>query len=69
MIGVVLATLSLFIGLSGGQKSLLSMSFIFALAGHKASPVYLLDEIDAALDERYQVKSYHCASPQTSGCR
>jgi chromosome segregation ATPase len=42
-------------GLSGGQKSLLSMSFVFALANCKPGPVYLLDEIDAALDERYQV--------------
>ena len=37
--------------LSGGEKSLLGLTFIFASALHKRSPLYLLDEVDAALDE------------------
>nr|UXY88235.1 60S ribosomal protein L7 [Cryptomonas curvata] len=36
--------------LSGGQTSLLALSFIFSLLIFKPSPFYILDEIDAALD-------------------
>jgi len=36
--------------LSGGQNSILSLSFVFSLLLFKASPFYILDEIDAALD-------------------
>lgn len=40
--------------LSGGQKSLLSLSYVFACALHRQYPLYLMDEIDAALDEKNQ---------------
>ena len=36
--------------LSGGQRSLLALSLILALLLYKPAPVYILDEIDAALD-------------------
>ncbi len=40
--------------LSGGQKGLLSLSFVFSLCAVRPSPLYLLDEVDAALDEGNQ---------------
>jgi chromosome segregation protein len=36
--------------LSGGEKSLVSMAFIFALQRHDPSPFYFLDEVDQNLD-------------------
>ncbi|MFQ6012876.1 MAG: chromosome segregation protein SMC [Thermoplasmata archaeon] len=36
--------------LSGGEKSLVSMAFIFALQQHDPSPFYFLDEVDQNLD-------------------
>ncbi|GFR44483.1 hypothetical protein Agub_g5746 [Astrephomene gubernaculifera] len=36
--------------LSGGQRSLLALSLILALCRFKPAPIYILDEVDAALD-------------------
>ena len=36
--------------LSGGQRSLLALSFILALLKYKPAPFYILDEVDSALD-------------------
>ena len=36
--------------LSGGQKSLLALSFILGMLLYRPCPFYFLDEIDAALD-------------------
>jgi structural maintenance of chromosome 2 len=36
--------------LSGGQCSLLALSFILAMLKVKPAPLYILDEVDAALD-------------------
>ncbi|OQV19092.1 Structural maintenance of chromosomes protein 4 [Hypsibius exemplaris] len=38
--------------LSGGEKTLSSLSLIFALHHYKPTPFYIMDEIDAALDYR-----------------
>lgn len=37
--------------LSGGETTLVSLMFIFALQTYKPSPFYILDEVDAALDK------------------
>lgn len=36
--------------LSGGQRSLLALSLVLAMLRFKPAPVYILDEVDAALD-------------------
>lgn len=38
--------------LSGGEKTLASLALLFALHMYKPSPVYFMDEVDAALDFR-----------------
>eukprot|EP01080_Neovahlkampfia_damariscottae_P008839 gene8839-787_t len=40
--------------LSGGQKTLLNMSFVFAISQVNKSLFYIIDEVDAALDENNQ---------------
>ncbi len=37
--------------LSGGEKSLVALMFVFALQFYKPSPFYILDEVDSALDK------------------
>lgn len=37
--------------MSGGEKTLTSLSFLFAIMQHSAAPFYILDEVDAALDK------------------
>ncbi len=37
--------------LSGGEKTLAALAFIFAIQEYQPSPFYLLDEVDAALDK------------------
>lgn len=36
--------------LSGGEKTLSSLAFVFALHTFRPTPIYVMDEIDAALD-------------------
>ena len=42
--------------MSGGEKSLVALMFIFAIQMHKAAPFYILDEADAALDKENSKK-------------
>ncbi|MBI4014606.1 MAG: AAA family ATPase [Candidatus Aenigmarchaeota archaeon] len=37
--------------MSGGEKTLTSLSFLFGIMEHYGSPFYVLDEVDAALDK------------------
>ena len=37
--------------LSGGERSLAALAFLFAVFGTQRSPFYVLDEVDAALDD------------------
>lgn len=39
--------------LSGGQKSIVALSLIFAMLNYRPAPFYLFDEIDSALDTSY----------------
>jgi structural maintenance of chromosome 2 len=39
--------------LSGGQRSLVALSLILALLRYKPAPLYILDEVDAALDSSH----------------
>jgi len=38
--------------LSGGEKTISSLALVFALHYYKSTPLYFMDEIDAALDFR-----------------
>jgi structural maintenance of chromosome 3 (chondroitin sulfate proteoglycan 6) len=40
--------------LSGGEKSIVSLSFLFALNHLTPSMIFLLDEVDSALDRQYR---------------
>ncbi|MBI2105771.1 chromosome segregation protein SMC [Candidatus Woesearchaeota archaeon] len=42
--------------LSGGEKTLTALSFIFSIQEHEPAPFYLLDEVDAALDKKNSEK-------------
>ncbi|VVB17708.1 unnamed protein product [Arabis nemorensis] len=44
--------------LSGGQRSLLALSLILALLLFKPAPLYILDEVDAALDIGRMIKAH-----------
>jgi len=38
--------------LSGGEKTMTALAFIFAIQEHEPAPFYVLDEVDAALDKK-----------------
>ena len=42
--------------LSGGEKTLTALAFIFAIQDHEPASFYILDEVDAALDKRNSEK-------------
>ena len=43
-------------GLSGGEKTMTALAFIFAIQEHDPASFYVLDEVDAALDKHNSEK-------------
>ena len=43
-------------GLSGGEKTMTALAFIFAIQEHDPATFYVLDEVDAALDKKNSEK-------------
>lgn len=57
--------------LSGGQRSLVALSLILAMLKYKPAPIYILDEVDAALDMSHtqnigQMLKMHFTNSQVS---
>ncbi|GKT16696.1 hypothetical protein ADUPG1_010970 [Aduncisulcus paluster] len=55
--------------LSGGEKTLASLALVFALHHFKPTPIYVLDEIDAALDFRNVAIVANYVKEQALGCQ
>ncbi|KAF9676305.1 hypothetical protein SADUNF_Sadunf09G0125000 [Salix dunnii] len=58
--------------LSGGQKTVVALTLIFAIQRCDPAPFYLFDEIDAALDPQYRTAVGNideCKDPETYPCQ
>lgn len=55
--------------LSGGEKTLSSLALVFALHVYRPTPIYVMDEIDAALDFRNVSIIAHYIKERTKGAQ
>ncbi|MGC8993616.1 MAG: chromosome segregation SMC family protein [Candidatus Aenigmatarchaeota archaeon] len=55
--------------LSGGEKTLTALAFLFAIQRYKPSDFYLLDEIDAALDKENSLKVARWLKEMSKDCQ
>ena len=55
--------------LSGGEKTLSSLALIFALHHYRPTPLYVMDEIDAALDFKNVSIVAHYLKERTKGAQ
>uniref|UniRef100_A0A0N5A5C9 Structural maintenance of chromosomes protein n=1 Tax=Parastrongyloides trichosuri TaxID=131310 RepID=A0A0N5A5C9_PARTI len=55
--------------LSGGEKTLSSLALVFALHRYRPTPLYVMDEIDAALDFRNVTIIAHFVKQQTKNAQ
>ena len=53
-------------GLSGGEKTMTALAFIFAIQEHDPATFYVLDEVDAALDKKNSEKLAKLVSKYSS---
>ncbi|KAI8851818.1 P-loop containing nucleoside triphosphate hydrolase protein [Chytridium lagenaria] len=53
--------------LSGGQRSLVALALILSLLKYKPAPMYILDEIDSALDESHTQNIGHLLRSRFKG--
>ncbi len=52
-------SISIYLQLSGGEKTMAALALLFALHTYHPSPFFVLDEVDAALGKIYML--YGCA--------
>ena len=52
--------------LSGGEKSMTALAFLFAVFLAKPCPFYIMDEVEAALDDLNIRASLTCSTPTTT---
>lgn len=55
--------------LSGGQKTLVALAFVFAIQRCDRAPFYLFDEIDAALDDSYRAAVARLVEREARSCQ
>lgn len=55
--------------LSGGEKTLTALAFIFAIQEHEPASFYILDEVDAALDKKNSERLSHLIRKYTENAQ
>ncbi len=55
--------------MSGGEKSLTALAFLFAIQSFEPAPFYIFDEVDAALDKDNSIKVGRMIMEQSKKCQ